>query len=695
MATLQKIRTKGGPIVVAVIFIALLAFILSDFLSPGSMLFGGSQNEVANINGTSISIMEFHELLTKNEEFRKLNQNVGSLTEDEVYQVRDMTWNQLLNQTLLNAIIKRLGISVTSEELMDMVTGNNIHPFMRQLFGNPQTGDYDKDQAINFLQNKNNDQVAFFYWNVLEEQIINERLQNKYVNLIKKGMYVTNAWIEDEIENRSKSVNFDYVLARYTTIPDSIIIISEEEIKAYHLENKEQYKQEATRDFEYITFDVVPSDQDRQNTHETILKMKPDFSNPETNAIQFVLLNSEEPFDDRNYKASELSAQIEHFIINAQIDDVFGPYLESEAYKLSRLVAINMVPDSVKARHILIQGETLEESNQIADSLMNLVRRGVDFGMLAITNSADQGSAINGGDLGWFVEGQMVKPFNDACFLGKAGDLVSVESQFGVHVINIQEQTRPIPKYQVATLERKITTSSKTYQDVYSNATQFKANTNNAEMFNEAVVEQNLVKRFGRQVRENERRVGALESPREMVKWAFDAKVGDVSPVFEFGNQFVIALLTEVAEEGYTLVESVRQRIEREIMNIKKAEMLIAQFETAIAESADMSEIAEKMDATVQNAENITFASFSVPGAGSEPVLVSLAVNSPIDEISKPLKGNNAVFIVQVTSEQPVEVQPDPVIMQLTNTATQGIDHQMMETIKKNAKIKDNRARFY
>ena len=695
MATLQKIRTKGGVIVVVVIFIALMAFILNDLLNSGNSIFGGSQNELANINGTSISIMEFHEMLNKNEEFHKLNRNSGSLTEDEVYQVRDQTWNQLLTKTLLDAIINKIGISITTDELMDMITGNNIHPYMKQLFSDPQTGIYDKDRAINFLQNKNNDQVAFFYWNVLEEQMINERLQNKYVNLIKKGMYVTNAWIEDEIENRSKTVNFDFILARYTTIPDSVIIISDEEIKEYHIANKEQYKQDATRDFDYITFDAIPSEQDRQNSYETILKMKTDFSNPATNALQYVSLNSEEPHDDRNFKANELSPQIESFIINAQIDDVFGPYQEGEAFKLTRLVAINMIPDSVKARHILIQEATLEESNQIADSLMDLIRKGIDFTFLALENSADQGSAINGGDLGWFTEGQMVKPFNDACFLGKKGDIVSVESQFGVHIINIQDQTRPIPKYHIATVERKITTSSKTYQEVYSKATNFKATNNNAEMYNEAVVEQNLVKRFGRQVRENERRVGNLESPREMVKWAFNAKVGDVSPVFESGNQFVIALLTEVVDEGYTLVESVRQRIERELMNNKKAEMLITQFDTAIQESDSLSQIAEKMNSTVQNAENITFASYSVPGAGSEPAMVSMAVNSPLDDLSKPTQGNNAVFVIKVTSEQPVEVQVEQVKMQLANSATQGIDYQMMETIKKNAKIKDNRAKFY
>jgi len=694
MAVLEKLRNKGGTIIVIAIFTALMAFVLSDLLGPGSSIFGSSKMELANINGTTVSIMEFQEKVTKMEEFNKLNRQ-GSLSEDEIVSIRDQTWNQLLNQILLGEIFDKLGIVVTSDELMDMITGKNIHTFMTQLFTNPETGTYDPEQAINFLKYKNQDPTASFYWSVLEEMMINERLQNKFTNLVKKGMYVTQAQIDDEIISRGKSVDFDFVMVRYTSIADSTIIIEDTEINSYYQENKDQFKQEASRDFEYIAFDIIPSESDREMVYETTLKMKNEFSRPETHAIQYVQLNSDEPHIDGNFRLDGLSAQIQDFIVTAEIDDVYGPYFENDAYKLSRLIDIIMVPDSVKARHILIQEDTLEEANRVADSLLVLARKKVDFAILVLANSKDQGSIFNGGDLGWFTEGQMVKPFNDACFQGKKGDIVKVESQFGIHIIEILEQTKPIKKYQVATLERKLIYSSKTYQDTYLKANSFKANNNNATKFDEAVTEQNLTKRFGRQVRENERRVGTLESPRELVKWAFGAKVGEVSPVFEFGNQFVIALLTVVAEEGFSSVETVKQRIERELMNKKKAEILIEQFNTAKSEINELPVIAEKMNVAVQNAANITFSSYSVPGAGSEPALISLAVNSPVDEISKPVKGNNGVFIVKVTAENPSEVQTETVKNQLVSNATSGIDYQMIETIKKNAKVKDNRAKFY
>ena len=697
MATLENIRKKGGVIVALVIGLALVAFVLTDLLNSGGSIFRGSQMELANINGTSVSILEYQEMVAEMEEFNKLNRGVGSFTEEETNMLRDQTWNQLVNQTLFKEKYELLGIEVTSDELMDMITGNNIHPYIIQhpLFMDQMTGMYSREQAINFLQNKNSNPTLAFYWRILEEQLINEKLYNKYSNLFKKGMYITNAWVESEVASQSKSVDFDFVMARYTTIPDSTVTIPEAEIKSYYQKNKEQFKQEASRDFEYVTFDIVPTEADKQLVYENVMKMKVDFSNPNIDAVQYAVLNSDEPYFELNQKANELGIQIEEFATTAQIGEVFGPYLENDAYKLARLVAINNIPDSVKARHILIQEMTLEASHQMADSLMALVRRGTDFAVLAIGNSMDQGSAINGGDLGWFTEGMMVKPFNDACFLGKKGDLVKVETQYGVHIIDIQDQTRPVRKYQVATVERKIIYSTKTYQDVYTKATNFRTQYSDASKFNEGVTAENLTKRFGRQVRKNDRNVGTLESPRELVRWAFESKAGTLSTVFEFGDQFVIALLTTVAEEGYSPMETVKPRIERELINNKKAELLITQFNTAIGEGKDLESIATAMNSTVQNAEDINFGSYSVPGAGAEPVLVSLAVNSPVNQLSKPAKGSNGVFIVKVTSEEVNEVEPEIIRSQLASNAGMSVDYRLIEALKKNVKIKDNRSNFY
>jgi peptidyl-prolyl cis-trans isomerase D len=695
MATLEKIRSKGGILVAIAVGLALFAFIMMDFMSSGGSMFSGNQMEVANINGTSINIQEFQNKVSEMEEFNKLNQGASTLSEEEVYRLREQTWNQLVNQTLLEEQYQQIGINVTSDELMDMVTGQNIHPAIRQhpLFANQQTGVFDQQQVVNFLLSKNQDPTAYFYWMVMEEQLMNERLYNKYSTLLKKGMYIPEIWKESEINARSQQVDFDFVVARFTSIADSAVTVSEDEIKTYYNNNQHLFEQKASRDIEYITFDIEPTEADRQAASDWIDEMIKDFEKPEIDPIQFVNLNSDEPFSGRNQRPAELSSRIADFVTNAQEGDVYGPYFENDSYKATRLVAINNLPDSVKARHILVRPDPIEEG--LADSLLNLARNGADFADLARRHSEDQGSAINGGDLGWFREGMMVKPFNDAAFQNEPGDIVKVESQFGTHILHIQQQGTPTPKYQVATLAREISYSSKTYQDVYSEATKFAALNNSPEKFNQAVEENNLTKRFGRSIGENDRSVGGLESSRELVRWAYESNVGAMSPVFEFGDRFVVAHLIEANEEGVRALDAAKPQIERELIADKKAARLMAQMSEKVSAGTDLATIAQQMDASVQSAQNITFASSQVPGAGVEPALVAAAVYTPVNQISNPVKGNNGIYVVKVNNVEKIEVAAENVVNELNQSLTMKIDYQLVETMKENAEIVDRRAQFY
>jgi peptidyl-prolyl cis-trans isomerase D len=697
MATLEKIRSKGGVLVAIAVGLALFAFIMMDFMSSGGSMFSGNQTEVANINGTSINIQDFQNKVSEMEEFNKLNQGNSALSEEEVYRLREQTWTQLVNQTLLEEQYEEIGLNVTSDELMDMVTGKNIHPAIQQhpLFANQQTGAFDKQQVVNFLLSKNQDPTAYFYWMVMEEQLMNERLFNKYSALLKKGMYVPQMWKDSEIAARSQKADFDFVVARFTSIPDSAVNVSDSEIKDYYNKNTHLFEQAASRDIEYITFNIEPTEADRQTTSEWITDMLQDFGSAEVDPIQFVNLNSDEPFSGRNQRPAEFSSQIAAFVTNAEVGDVYGPYLEDNSFKASRLVAINNLPDSVRARHLLIRSTSMEETNKLADSLLNLARNGADFADLARRHSEDQGSAINGGDLGWFGEGMMVKPFNDAAFNGKAGDIEKVETQFGVHILHIQQQSNPSPKYQIATLAREITHSSKTYQDIYSKATKFAAMNGTPEKFNQAVEEENLTKRFGRSIGKNDRSVGGLESSRELVRWAYEAKVGELSPVFEFDDRFVFAHLIAANEEGIRSLEVAQSQIERELIADKKAEKLLAQMKEKIESGADLETIAQQMNSTVQSAQNITFASFQVPGAGVEPALVAAAVNTPANQISKPVKGSNGVYVLKVNNIETIEVSPENVTNELNQNLTMKIDYQLVESMRENAEIVDRRAQFY
>ncbi len=694
MATLERIRNRAG-LVILIIGLGLVAFLLTDFLNSGSSLFKGTQQQIGEVNGTSISYPEYQNYLDELEEFAKLSSGRSALDENTSYQLRDQAWNQLVQDVIMDEKYAELGIEVTVDELVEMTTGNSVHPQIRQMFTNPQTGMFDKNQLITFLQQKNSDPTANFYWMYLEKQITKERLFAKYRDLIKKGMYVTTAQAKAEAEAKQNKVSFDFIVKRFTSIPDSTVTVSESDIKSYYNAHLDNYKQEATRDVEYVAFEVKPSDEDKKMAEEWITQAKTEFGAPETDAIQYVNMNSESNHIDRKLKVEQLSTTLQDFVADAQEGDVYGPYFENETFKLSRLVDIAQIPDSVKARHILIRGNAPERDEALADSLLNLINKGADFAKLAREYSQDPGSGINGGDLGWFTEGKMVQPFNDACFNGAKGDVVKVATQFGFHIINIQDKGRPVTKYNIATLERKVDYSSKTNQMVYAQAAKFAAMNNSPEKFNEAIQTENLVKRFGRSLKANDRNVGALESPREMVRWAFEASVGDMSPIFEFGDTYVLAVLTNAREEGNTPVNVVKGQIERQLRNDKKAELLIAEINTKKQSSSSMTALAQNLDVEVQSASNIDFAAYQVPGAGIEPALVALATSSKQGEISAPVAGNNGVFVVNVNAVEPVTVDVAGEKAQLQQSASFKVDYKALEAIRNKAEITDERIKIF
>ncbi|MBR8534229.1 SurA N-terminal domain-containing protein [Carboxylicivirga sediminis] len=687
MATLERIRNKSGLLII-VIAIGLLAFLLGDLMSSGDSIFRRRNMQIAEINGTSVSYPEYQNYVTELEDYYKLNSRSSALDENTSYQIREQAWNQMVQDIIMNEKYEDLGIAVTADEIFEMATGKNVHPQIRQMFTNPQTGVFDRAQVINFLQQKNLDPNANFYWLFLEKQIKKERLFAKYRELIKKGMYITTAQAKAEAEAKENKVDFDFVVKRYSAVPDSAVTVSESDVKNYYDAHKENYKQEATREVAYVSFDVVPSDEDRQMAEAWIENSKVEFANPQTDAIQYVNMNSESNYIPRNLKFEQLSSTLQGFVQGASENEVYGPYLENETYKLSRIVAIKQMPDSVKARHILVNDPAL------ADSLFALVKGGANFAEIARANSADQGSAINGGDLGWFAEGTMVKPFNDACFENPKGSIVKVETQFGIHIINVQDKGKPVTKYNIATLERNITYSSKTNQQVYAQAAKFASMNNTFEKFDEAITADNLVKRYGRSIKANDRTVNNMEHSREMVRWAFEADMNEMSPIFEFGDSYIIAFVTGAKEEGYQSVAAVKSSIERRLRNDKKAEVLIAELNSK-KQGNDIAALASAIDSEVMTASQIDFGAFQVPGAGVEPALVALATSSKVGEVSAPVAGNNGVYAVKVSNVTNNTVDLEAEKAQLSQSVGFKVDYQATEAIRSKAVIADERSKFF
>ncbi len=702
MATLQTLRDKAGVLVAVVIGLALLFFVLSDFIGKGTGRKSKKYYEIAEIGGKSILYQDFEKKIEKLTDIYKLTAS-GTIDESASESIREQSWQQLIRENVLEDEYKKLGIGVSNEELFDMVQGNNPHPFVRQMFTDPQTGRMNKLALISFLKNMDNDPTRKAYWLFMEEEIVNDRLFAKYNNLIRKGLYPTNNQAEFELIAANKKVDFNYLVKRFNTISDTVVTVSSKDLEKYYKAHKDEYKQSASRTIEYVIFIVEPSETDITESEKWINDIKSEFEEAE-DVREFVNLTADTRFDNANHTPDEFPEIIRGFVDTAELGEVYGPYFENETFKLAKIAEINYLPDSVHARHILIAGQTRNFSvaKSTADSLKALIENGANFNSIAITFSDDQGSAQLGGDLGWFREGQMVMPFNDACFQGKTGDLTIVETQFGFHIIEILDQGSPVKKIKVGIVDRKLEPSSTTYQNTYAEASRFAGMNNTYEKFNQTIADKSYDKRTASDLKPTDKEIPGLESPRNLIRSVFEGEENDIvldfneQAVFELGDQFVIVYLTGVKKEGFSPLEDVESDIRLNVMKEKKAGKIIENIKARMADTETIEDLAGILGVNTESATGISFNSFSVPGAGIEPQLIATAVNCEQDKLTGPVKGNNGVYVIYVTNiTNSEETDLAAILNRLKSTYNVRVGYEAYEALKENAGIVDSRSKFY
>ncbi len=707
MATLQKIRTRAGLLVAIVIGVSLAAFILGDLLQGGSSMFQRNRMEVGVIDGESVQYPDFQTEVEELGEIYKQNYQTSQLDENTWAQLRDQAWQRKISEIVMGQVYNDLGIEVSSDELFDMLQGSNIHPIVQQIFTNPETGQFDRASVVRFLKNLETGVAADQreYWLNLEKQIVEERTQSKYANMVGKGLYVTKEEAEDNLLASSKVVNFDYITLPQSSVADDQISISESDLREYYDAHLEDYKSSASRKIEYIVYAVTPSEDDYADAEKWINDIKSEFEQTEDN-VQFVNASSDVAFENIWFKKEDLPENIATWVFDekAQLNDVFGPYRNGDSFTLAKLHKSEMMPDSVEARHILLQVTTQAEllaAQTLADSLKTLIDNGAAFAPLAQQYSTDQGSAINGGDLGWFRRNQMVKPFEDAAFNNKKGEVTVVASQFGIHIVQTTQLGKLVPQVQIAYLTRNVIPSTKTYQSVYAKASEFVGKNTTRDEFDAAIAEQNLTKRVAT-LGENDLQIVGLESPRPLVRAAYEAEVGDIlqtsqgSPIFELGDNFVIAVLTNITEEGISPFDQVRDRVELAVSKQKKADLLVEKVKTNMAGNADLSSLAAALGTEVKSANSVNFNSFSIPGVGSEPAVIGTVASLPVDKVSAPIPGNNGVFVVMVTSENQ---NPAGNVTAEQNRLAQTLNYRASSgafiTHRNAVEIVDKRSKFY
>jgi peptidyl-prolyl cis-trans isomerase D len=699
MSVLEKIRSRSG-LLVGIIAVALLVFILESALESGNRFFGSNKTKVGEISGKEISIQEFEAKVEEAVTAEKQRSQRNSIDESTMDNIRTQVWNQFLIDNVLKTKYEELGVAVSDDELFDMVQGKNPHPSVKQAFTNPQTGVFDPAQVITFLKTMDKDETGDTKrrWLQFESAIKEERVANKFNTMVKKGLYLTKAEVNRDNAAKNRYMEFTYVFKPYASQPDSLFKVTEDDLKKVYNETKNKYKQSTeSREIDFVYFDIQPSNEDRAEAQGQIMKLIPEFQSS-TNDSDFVNANADTKYTEKFFGRTDINPVLDT-LMRASVGTVIGPYNEGNIIKISKLSGVKMMPDSVKARHILIKIENgnSKAANSKADSLKKLIKAGQKFEDLAKTFSTDQGSAVKGGDLGYFRSGMMVKPFNDACFNGKVGDMPIVESQFGVHLIEITGRGAETRKLIISTIDRELAPSTKTMQDVYAKASSFAGQNTTKEAFDAAAKKDNLNKMQAANIDPLARQVSMLNNARALVRWVYEAKKGDVSKVIDVDGKYVIAVLTSVREKGISPLDAVRKQVEVEAIKEKKAEKFLAEISSKAGSASSIEQYAQAMGLPIDTARNITFAGPYIPKSGRELELVGKLSVSKSGTLVKPMKGENGVVVAQLNklTDAPAVTDYKQAAMQISQQMAGRVDYEMFEALKEKANIEDNRANFY
>jgi len=706
MAILQNLREKAGPLLAIVIGVSLLLFVVSDFFGSNT-----SQRRKANkyyqlalIDGESVSYQDFEARVQDLVDIYKMSGST-EVNDEMMQSLREQVWQQILSEKLMGKTYKQVGLGVSPDEVEMLVFGDDPHPIVKQLFTDPNTGTFNQSFLVNFLKATETDDATKKYWLFFEDQIINDRLNTKLVNLMSKGLYVTGKQSEFENNLNTNTVSFSYMVRNYAAIPDSLVKVTSDEIRSYYDKHKDNFKRGASRDMEYITFEIAPSESDMKEAENWAINEKENFA-AATDPVQYINLTADTRHTGFYKTLDELPESLRQLAVSGDKAAVAGPYLEDGSYKLARIINIAERPDSVRAAHILLSpnaGRTLAQARKEADSLIALVRSGIDFSVLAMANSGDQASAQVGGDLGWFSEGMMIIPFNNACFSNNKGDIVTAETTYGVHIIKILDQSRRVKKYDIGIVDRQVVPSSMTTQRIYAEASQFAGTNDTYEKFNKAVADGNLNKKLAMNVTPDQKELPGLTQSRGLVMALFqNSKAGSIvldnssQAVFELPDQYVVAYCSRAQEEGVAPVEDVASDIKFILAKKKKAEVIAAEMKKLEAEGKNLNDIAANYNTTVQDASGINFRSYSIPGAGIEPALISAASSSEAGKLSKPVEGNNGVYLFMVSSATPVVAEDLAMVKERMNSGYQiRASYEAYQALRDKNEVKDMRYKFY
>ena len=687
MATLNTLRTKGGIIVSIVIGLALLAFLLGDFAGNNSVF--SSRQNVGEINGSSVSYMEYLREVEYLTQVNKILSGSEAISSEEQDGIRNVAWERMINNYAIFPGYENLGVDVTEDEMFDLVYGNNISPVLEGagFFSNPQTGMYDRARVKNFVSNLDSDPSGNLrvLWQYLQEQVRTQTLMSKYLRLIAGMTYVTDVEAEQGAAHANDFYNARYVGQTYLSIPDSTVRVTDSEIRRYYNEHKNYFRQVTSRDVEYVVFDVLPSPQDYAEADERMKTLATEFETAE-DIQQFVTLNSQDKFDGVYYGREELPGALGEFVFSADgRKGMYGPVLEGDVYTMARVVDVRSLPDTVGLRQIILA----PGSDALADSLTTVLKGGADF---AETAAAYSLNPTNGGDMGRMAVGMLPADLAERIYNASRGEIIKLDNPNGTILLDVYYRGPERPKARVGKVTYRVEPSTATQQAAYAKASGFVTTVaGSAENFDKAVTDNAYSKRVAR-VRTTDNSISGLPNSKELIRWAFNGSEGDISSIMEVNGNYVVALLTAIREDGFTPVDQVAGEIAGMVRNEKKADMLAEKMQGA----SSIDQLAQTLQAQAGEVTDLNFNAFHIPDMGPDlTVIGAICGGAKEGALSKPVKGMTGVYVVEVTStEKREETTPEAVKVRLE---AMGQSNYMgaLQALQEMAEIEDTRIKYF
>ena len=702
MALIGTLRSKMGTWVVVFVFVAIAAFILGDIFSGNSSILNWGRNSVGEIAGRDVSYEEFQSVIREREAsyFLQLGREPG---EREMPAVRQQAWDLLIARHAIQPEYEEVGIAVTDDEIWDMIQGKNIDENVKQSFTNQETGQFERDRVVTYLNQLKTmpaGSEARVRWELFQRDLKPGRERIKYENLLIKSSYITKAEAEREYHVQTDVAEIKYLYVPYYAVGDSAVQVTDDALKTYYNKNIERYKTEESRDIKYVSIPVEPSADDSVSVLEEMKRIANDLKSAQEDST-FAIANSEGQNPFGKYTPSSLPPFVpQDSLVQGK---TFGPFLDGDTYKVVKISKI--FRDTVynaRAKHILIKWTdsseaAKKEAREKAQNILKDIRNGADFGAKAREFGTD-GTASRGGDLGWFSSGQMVKPFEDAVFKASRPGLLNnlVETEYGYHIIdvtNVKDNTA----YNIAIIERAITPSDATINEAFRKAEAFASDLSDLGDFEARAKEQGLVVLEAKNILAGDRRIGTLGEARPLVQWLFrDASKGDISQIFDLQDQNVVAIMTGEVEKGYKPLASVKNEITPAVRNELKGKVIADKLAT-LNGTLDEIKTAYGQDANVYSSSDVKLSSNSLPTVGFDPQAVGVAFSLENGKRSKPLSGENGVVLVELLNKTIAPALNDYSThkTQLQQGSLNRSSMGVAEAIKENADIVDKRYKFY